>query len=209
MAHFKHQVRKLLEKKLKSKTEIDAQLGLMFSLTSNLAKIQKLAEEIKKSLSHAASLEETINLTNPTDGEVEEYDVKVDRPALSRFFQNKSIGYRLSAEAIQRCLTKAGKTHADISQIILVGGSTRIAQVPKMLVEIFGGRDIIARTVNADQAVSFGGALWSAALSSSPLQKLTKSMQLTDIAPLSYSIKFLTTEINKPDNNECCNRFSQ
>lgn len=50
-----------------------------------------------------------------------------------------------------------------IDDIVLVGGSTRIPKVQKLLSEFFGGREL-NKSINPDEAVAYGAAVQAAIL---------------------------------------------
>ncbi|MBN2737765.1 MAG: molecular chaperone DnaK [Spirochaetales bacterium] len=87
----------------------------------------------------------------------------------------------------QPCLNAikdAGLTAADIDQVILVGGSTRIPAVQAMVREIFGKEP--NRSVNPDEVVAMGAAIQGGILGGD-----VKDVLLLDVTPLSLGIETL------------------
>eukprot|EP00461_Guttulinopsis_vulgaris_P009463 UN09531 len=145
-----------------------------------------------------------------TDG----FELTLDRIILNKYFSsNKSPGRIKSIRSIQRALNKAGLKLTDINKVVLVGGSTRIPAIQKNLISLFNNNpDIIAKTLNADEAVALGACIHAATLSTSPNQQLIlptndnnnnnnnsndttattgttkRSIQLCDISPLAYGL---------------------
>jgi molecular chaperone DnaK (HSP70) len=74
----------------------------------------------------------------------------------------------------------------DISEVILVGGSTRIPKVQAMLSEFFGGKEL-NKGINPDEAVAYGAAVQGAILSGNASD--VKDILLLDVAPLSLGIE--------------------
>jgi molecular chaperone DnaK (HSP70) len=178
-------------------------------MSANLSKLSTIAEKLKKSLSSLPSVtESSISLRGVPEGNKgfeDGFEVTIDRNVLNKYFTGNKHGRAATLRAIQRCVKKANLTLSDIHKVILVGGSTRIPCIPKMIQQFFKNESIIAKTVNADEAVSLGACLHAATLSDSPLQELKKPIELYDIAPLSYSIIVNNFEdhhsSNKPHQN--------
>lgn len=87
---------------------------------------------------------------------------------------------------VKQVLQDAGMEKADIHQIVLVGGSTRVPKVQELLSEFFDGRKL-NKEINPDEAVAYGAAVQGAVLSGSSDQ--TKEILLLDVAPLSLGIE--------------------
>jgi len=75
----------------------------------------------------------------------------------------------------------------DVSDIVLVGGSTRIPKVQHMLSEYFGGKEL-CKAINPDEAVAVGAAVQGAILSGAR-SAATQSLVLVDVTPLSLGIE--------------------
>ncbi len=87
-----------------------------------------------------------------------------------------------SMEACRRALSDAGKRPADINEVVLVGGSTRIPLVQKRVKEFFGREP--NRTVNPDEVVAIGAAVQGGILTGE-----VKDMLLLDVTPLSLGVE--------------------
>jgi heat shock protein 1/8 len=74
-----------------------------------------------------------------------------------------------------------------INEIVLVGGSTRIPKVQKILQEFFDGRPL-NKSVNPDEAVAYGAAIHAAVLSGDTSDAI-RDVLLVDVAPLSLGIE--------------------
>ncbi|GKE99640.1 heat shock cognate 70 kDa protein-like protein, partial [Tanacetum coccineum] len=79
------------------------------------------------------------------------------------------------------------KNKIDVDDVVIVGGSTRIPKIQQMLMEFFGGK-ALCKSINADEAVAYGAALF-AANSSGHGNKKVKDLILLDVTPLSLGIK--------------------
>jgi molecular chaperone DnaK len=82
----------------------------------------------------------------------------------------------------ENALKDSGLKASDIDEVILVGGSTRIPAVQKLVKEIFGKEP--NKTVNPDEVVSVG-----AAIQGGVLQGDVKDVLLLDVTPLSLGIE--------------------
>jgi L1 cell adhesion molecule like protein len=76
---------------------------------------------------------------------------------------------------------------SQIHEIVLVGGSTRIPKVQKLLSDFFNGKEL-CRSINPDEAVAYGAAVQGAILSGSKSEALNEIL-LVDVAPLSIGIE--------------------
>jgi molecular chaperone DnaK len=97
---------------------------------------------------------------------------------------------QLTADLVDRCLgpveramADAKVTANDIDEVILVGGSTRIPAVQKLVRRLTGGKDP-NMTVNPDEVVALGAALQAAIIKGE-----VKDVLLLDVTPLSLGIE--------------------
>ena len=72
---------------------------------------------------------------------------------------------------------------ASIHEIVLVGGSTRIPKVQKLLQDFFNGKEL-NKSINPDEAVAYGAAVQAAILTGDKSEEV-KDVLLLDVAPLS------------------------
>lgn len=98
----------------------------------------------------------------------------------------------LTHELVERCripvqsaLADAKLTAKDISQVILVGGSTRIPAVQKLVRELTGGKEP-HQGVNPDEVVAVGAAIQAGVLAGE-----VKDVLLLDVTPLSLGVETL------------------
>lgn len=74
-----------------------------------------------------------------------------------------------------------------VHEVVLVGGSTRIPKVQKLLSEFFNGKTL-NKSINPDEAVAYGAAV-QAAIMTGQGGKKTEDLLLIDVAPLSMGIE--------------------
>src|SRR6202030_1772341 len=98
----------------------------------------------------------------------------------------------ITADLVERCLgpvrqamSDAKVTDADIDEVILVGGSTRIPAVQNLVRRLTGGKDP-NMTVNPDEVVAGGAAAQAGVLKGD-----VKDVLLLDVTPLSLGLETL------------------
>lgn len=84
--------------------------------------------------------------------------------------------------AVKQTLLDAGVQPADIKEVVLVGGMTRMPAVQKAVADFFGRPP--AKSVNPDEVVAFGAALQGGALGG-----VIEEMLLLDVTPLSIGVE--------------------
>ncbi len=88
---------------------------------------------------------------------------------------------------VTQVLKDAGVSKDQVDEIILVGGSTRIPKIQRMLQEYFNGKEL-NKGINPDEAVASGAAIQGGILSGDAAEE-TKDVLLLDVAPLSLGIE--------------------
>lgn len=91
--------------------------------------------------------------------------------------------FRATLEPVEQALRDAKMDKGTIHEIVLVGGSTRIPKVKKLLQDFFNGKELNT-SINPDEAVAYGAAVQAAILAGDKFEEL-KSVLLLDVAPLS------------------------
>jgi len=95
--------------------------------------------------------------------------------------------FRGTLDPVEKALRDAKMDKSDIHEIVLVGGSTRIPKVQKILEEFFNGKKL-NKSINPDEAVAYGAAVQAAILSGEK-DEAVNSVLLIDVAPLSMGIE--------------------
>jgi heat shock protein 1/8 len=96
--------------------------------------------------------------------------------------------FRSTMEPVERVLRDAKIDKSTVHEIVLVGGSTRIPKVQKMVSDFFNGKEP-NKSINPDEAVAYGAAVQAAILSGDTSSKSTSEILLLDVAPLSIGIE--------------------
>jgi L1 cell adhesion molecule like protein len=73
----------------------------------------------------------------------------------ARFEELNADLFRRTLEPVEKALRDAKMDKASIHDIALVGGSTRIPKVQKLLQEFFNGRELY-KSINPDEAIAYG-----------------------------------------------------
>jgi heat shock protein 1/8 len=152
-------------------------------LTTNARALRRLrtaCEKAKRTLSSTAQT--TIEIDSLFEG-IDFYS-SITR---ARFEELCSDLFRLTLDSVQQVLIDAKVDKNTINEVVLVGGSTRIPKIQKILSEFFNGKDL-NKSVNPDEAVAYGAAI-QAALLSGETNEVTKDILLLDVLPLSLGIE--------------------
>ncbi|RSL71650.1 Heat shock 70 kDa protein [Fusarium sp. AF-6] len=96
--------------------------------------------------------------------------------------------FRSTIQPVDRVLGDAKIDKSLVHEIVLVGGSTRIPRVQKLITDYFNGKEP-NKSINPDEAVAYGAAVQAAILSGDTSSKATNEILLLDVAPLSLGIE--------------------
>lgn len=152
-------------------------------ITSNkraLRRLRTACERAKRTLS--SSTEASIEIDSLCDGV--DFYTKITR---ARFEELCSDLFKSTMEPVERAIKDAKLDKSKIHDIVLVGGSTRIPKIQKLLSDFMGGKDL-NRSINPDEAVAYGAAVQAAILSGDS-SDVIKDLLLIDVAPLSLGIE--------------------
>jgi molecular chaperone DnaK len=144
-----------------------------------LQRLKEAAEKAKIELSSSSSTEINLPYIMPVDG-IPKHLVKTLSRAKFEQLADKLI--QATVEPCKSALRDAGLTASDIDEVILVGGSTRIPAIQKIVENFFGKAP--SKGVNPDEVVAVGAAIQGGVLSGD-----VKDVLLLDVTPLSLGIE--------------------
>lgn len=90
-------------------------------------------------------------------------------------------------EPVEKVMKDSGLSKSQIDEIVLVGGSTRIPRVQKLLSDFFHSKQL-SKNINPDEAVAYGAAVQAAILSGVQSTK-TQDILLLDVTPLTLGLE--------------------
>ncbi len=152
-----------------------------------LQRLKEAAEKAKIELSSASETEINLPYIMPIDGIPQHLVRKLSR---AKFEQ---LAHELMQKTIEPCrmaLKDSGFKASDIDEVLLVGGSTRIPAIQKIVKDIFGKEP--SKGVNPDEVVAIGAAIQGGVLTGE-----VKDVLLLDVTPLTLGIETLGSVMTK------------
>jgi molecular chaperone DnaK len=144
-----------------------------------LQRLKEAAEKAKIELSSSSTADINLPYIMPVDGIPKHLVRTLSR---SKFEQLVDHLIQRTLEPCRRAMKNAGMTPADIDEVILVGGSTRIPKIQEEVEKFFGKKP--SKGVNPDEVVAIGAAIQGGVLTGE-----VKDVLLLDVTPLSLGIE--------------------
>merc|ERR1712153_215038 len=145
-----------------------------------IRRLRTACERAKRTLS--ASAQASIEIDSLFEGV--DFYTSITR---ARFEEMCSDLFRGTLEPVEKALRDAKMDKSSIDDIVLVGGSTRIPKVQKLLSDLFNGKEL-SKSINPDEAVAYGAAVQAAILTGETHSSVSDVL-LLDVAPLSLGIE--------------------
>ena len=146
-----------------------------------LQRLKEAAEKAKKELSTTQTTEINLPFITADNTGPKHMQYSLSR---AKFEQMVAELVQKTKEPCKKALSDAGITAADVDEVILVGGSTRIPAVQALVTELFGKDP--HKGVNPDEVVAAGAAIQGGILGGD-----VKDVLLLDVTPLSLGIETL------------------
>ncbi|ROW16938.1 hypothetical protein VPNG_01040 [Cytospora leucostoma] len=153
-------------------------------LSSNpraLRRLRTACERAKRTLSSSAQT--SIEIDSLFEGV--DFYTSITRARFEELCQDL---FRSTLQPVDRVLTDAKIDKSQVHEVVLVGGSTRIPRIQKLITDYFNGKEP-NKSINPDEAVAYGAAVQAAILSGDTSSKSTNEILLLDVAPLSIGIE--------------------
>jgi len=150
------------------------------SKAKSLRRLRTACERAKRTLSSSTSA--SLELDSIMDGI--DFYTSITRAKFESLCDDL---FRSCIQPIDKLLADAKLDKSKINEIVMVGGSTRIPRVQKLLSDYFNGKEL-NKSVNPDEAVAYGASIQAALLSGNEDEKIGE-MLLIDVAPLSLGLE--------------------
>jgi heat shock protein 5 len=170
---FDHRVMDHFVKLYNKKNDVDIKKDL-----KTMGKLKREVEKAKRTLSSQMSTRIEIEAFH----EGNDFSETLTR---AKFEELNMDLFKRTLKPVEQVLKDAKVKKADISDIVLVGGSTRIPKVQALLEEFFNGKKA-SKGINPDEAVAFGAAVQGGVLSG---EEGTGDVVLMDVNPLTLGIE--------------------
>ena len=146
-----------------------------------LQRLKEAAEKAKIELSNSTSTDINLPFISADATGPKHLQMTLTRAAFEQLIDDLIERTKIPC---QNALRDAGLTAADIDEVILVGGSTRVPKVQETVKALFGKEP--HKGVNPDEVVAMGAAIQGGILGGS-----VKDVLLLDVTPLSLGIETL------------------
>eukprot|EP00469_Lotharella_globosa_P011296 CAMPEP_0167786050 /NCGR_PEP_ID=MMETSP0111_2-20121227/8567_1 /TAXON_ID=91324 /ORGANISM="Lotharella globosa, Strain CCCM811" /LENGTH=644 /DNA_ID=CAMNT_0007677369 /DNA_START=53 /DNA_END=1987 /DNA_ORIENTATION=- len=145
-----------------------------------LRRLRTVCERAKRTLS--SSTRASIEVDSLYQGI--DFNANITR---ARFEDLCAQDFQNTMKPVEKVLRDAKMSKSEIDDVVLVGGSTRIPKIQKLLQDFFNGKKL-CQSINPDEAVAYGAAVQAAILRGDTKGDASKIV-LIDVAPLSLGIE--------------------
>ncbi|GJR47792.1 heat shock cognate 70 kDa protein [Tanacetum coccineum] len=143
-----------------------------------LGRLKVACEKAKRDLSSTSSTSIEIDCLH---GGID-FSATISR---AKFEELNAAYFKKCIKLLEECLRDGEMKKKDVDEVVIVGGSSRIPKVQRMVEEFFGGKTL-CRSLNGDEAVASGAAILAARLSGNYMKQ---DVVLLDVIPRSLGIE--------------------
>jgi len=143
--------------------------------------VQKLRREVEKA-KRALSANHQTRIEVESLFEGEDFSETLTR---AKFEELNADLFKSTLKPVKQVIEDSGMKKSEIDEIVLVGGSTRIPKIQKMVKDFFDQKEP-SRGINPDEAVAYGAAVQGGVLSG---EEDTGEIVLLDVNPLTMGIE--------------------
>ncbi|CAD0037620.1 unnamed protein product [Aureobasidium pullulans] len=137
-----------------------------------LRRLRTACERAKRTLSNGTQA--TVEIDSLFDGE--DFNANITR---ARFEDINAKAFNGTIQPVEQVLKDANIEKSKVDEIVLVGGSTRIPRIQKLLSDFFNGKKL-EKSINPDEAVAYGAAVQAGILSGKATSADTADLLLLD-----------------------------
>ncbi|KAF2228857.1 heat shock protein 70 [Viridothelium virens] len=145
-----------------------------------IRRLRTQSERAKRTLSNGTQA--TVEIDSLFEGE--DFNTTITR---ARFEDLNAKAFSGTLQPVEQVLRDANIDKSKVDEIVLVGGSTRIPRIQKLLSDFFNGKKL-EKSINPDEAVAYGAAVQAGILSGKAANKDTEDLLLLDVVPLSLGV---------------------
>jgi molecular chaperone DnaK len=145
-----------------------------------LQRLTEAAEKAKIELSQVNETSISLPFITANESGPKHLDMRITRAKFNELTRHLVERCR---QPVESALKDAGLTYAEINEVVLVGGSTRIPAVQELVKSLTGGKEP-NQSVNPDEVVAIGAAIQAGVLGGE-----VKDVVLLDVTPLSLGIE--------------------
>ncbi|KAI8390351.1 heat shock protein 70 family, partial [Blakeslea trispora] len=150
-------------------------------ITTDLKSMSKLKREVENA-KRALSSQMSVRIEIESFFQGKDFSETLTR---AKFEELNNDLFRKTLKPVEQVIKDAGFTKDKVDEIVLVGGSTRIPKVQKLLEDYFNGKKP-SKGINPDEAVAFGAAVQGGILSG---EESSDKVLLLDVNPLTLGIE--------------------